>query len=208
MLSRRSAFTLLEMLLVVGILAILLIAIVPNVAPLAKSAGRKSAVANLLGVIEQARTQAVRDGQPTYVVFPNDLPGSPDAATVQRYSYRSYAIFEDDPSNPGSVKQLTQWRSLPTGISFRTGSLNFLAATTSFLFTPMGAGTTARFPFLRFDQNGEVDPASTPSTTTGIIQLGVFEGFVTQGGIERDTNSAKPTDSIAITRLTGRAERM
>ena len=208
-----SAFTLLELLVVIGIISILLVAIIPAVNSLSKSSGRKAAVSNLLGAIEQARAQAIKDGQATYVVFPDVLPGSPDVATIQRYAYHSYAIFEDDTATPGAVKQLTPWRSLPTGVSVRSGSLNYLANTISFPFTPLGAAVTGTFPFLKFNSNGEVDPATTrnPANTTGTVQLGVFEGYVNTTGTDIDTtrSTAGPqTDSIAVTRLTGRAERM
>src|SRR5262252_6096424 len=139
---RAKSFTLLELLVVITIIAILLAAIVPAVNSLGKSSARKSAVNNLLGAIEQARAQAIKDGQSTYVVFPDQLPGSPNAADVGRYSYRSYTIFEDDPAAPGSVKQITPWRSLPTGVSLRKASLDYLANTTTFPFQPMGAATT------------------------------------------------------------------
>lgn len=208
-----AGFTLLELLVVIGIISILLVAIVPAVNSLSKSSGRKAAVSNLLGAIEQARAQSIKDGQATYVVFPDQLPGSPDVATIQRYSYRSYAIFEDDTVTPGAVKQLTPWRSLPTGVSVRSGSLNYLANTIDFPFTPLGTAATAKFPFLKFNSNGEVDPATTrnPTNTTGTIQFGVFEGYVDTTGTDRDTarsTTGPLTDSIAVTRLTGRAERM
>ena len=203
-----GAFTLLELLVVIGIISILLVAIVPAVNSLSKSSGRKAALGNLLGAFEQARAQAIKDGQATYVVFPDQLPGTPDAAMVQRYSYRSYAIFEDDAVTPGAVKQLTPWRSLPTGVSLRSVSLGFLAKTTPFTFTPMGATTFASFPFLKFNAQGEVDASSTPSVTTGVIEFKVFEGYVDASSTDKDTSSSKLTESIAVTRLTGRAERM
>jgi type II secretory pathway pseudopilin PulG len=187
-----------------GIIALLLVAIVPAVNSLSKSSGRKAAIGNLLGAIEQARAQAIKDGQATYIVFPDQLP-----ATVQRYSYRSYAIFEDDPSNAANTKQLTPWRSLPNGISLRSGSLNYLANTTSFSFTPMGAKATGLFPFLKFNANGEIDPATTrtPNAPGTTIQVGVFEGHVDSGS-DKETNSSKITETISVSRLTGRATKI
>ncbi len=205
----RSAFTLLELLVVIGIIAILAVAVVPAVSSLSKSGGRKAAVGTLLGAIEQARTLAVKDGQATYLVFPDQLPGNPSAEMRQRYAYRSFAIFEDDASNSGTVKQITSWKSLPTGVSVRSGSLSYLANNVNFSFTPTAA-TTAQFPFLKFTANGEVDPTTTrdPAATTGTIQFGVFEGYVDSTGTDKDTNSSHTTESIGVTRLTGRAVRM
>ena len=200
------------MLVVIGIISILLVAIIPAVTSLSKSNGRKAAISNLLGAIEQARAQAIKDGQATYIVFPDLLPAGSPAVMTQQYSYRAYAIFEDDPTTPGAVKQLTAWRSFPTGVSLRSGSLSNLANAIPFAFTPLGTSVTAKFPSLKFNSNGEVDVATTrnPAATTGPIQLDVFEGFVdpSGGGTDKDTSRSRLTESIAVTRLTGRAERM
>jgi prepilin-type N-terminal cleavage/methylation domain-containing protein len=199
----EGGFTLLELLAVMAMILLALAALVPAVTSLSKSSGRKAAISNLLGAIEQARAQAITDGQATYIVFPAQLPGSPDPATIQRYSYRSYAVFEDDPANPGTVKQLTGWRRLPTGVSLRSGDLGALATSTPFAFTPLN--TTANFPFLKFNTNGEVDPISTPSPSSSPVPLGIFEGYVDGTG-DKDTNSSKFTETITVGRLTGRAE--
>lgn len=192
----------------IGIIAVLLVAALPAVTSMSKSSARKSAISGLLGIIDQARAQAIQDGKSTYVVFPDKLPSNNNPSMAQRYSYRSYAIFEDD-LVAGTPKQLTPWRSLPTGVSLRIGSLNYLANTISFPFTPL-PGTNGPFPFLKFTANGEIDPSTTrnPNNTTGTIQFGVFEGFVDGGGAERSTNKTNFTESVEVQRLTGRARRM
>src|SRR5437763_15971491 len=106
--GRFRAFTLVEMLVVLGMIVILLSAIIPAVTSLSKANGRKAAIANLLGGIEQARAEALKSGQSTYVVFPALTSGT--QSTMDRYNYRSYAIFEDDAATPGNVKQLTSWK--------------------------------------------------------------------------------------------------
>ena len=55
-------------------------------------------MSSLLSVIERARSQAISDGQATYVVFPDKLPAGATASQLQTYPYRSFAIFEDDPT--------------------------------------------------------------------------------------------------------------
>jgi prepilin-type N-terminal cleavage/methylation domain-containing protein len=206
------AFTLLELLVVIGIIAILLVAALPAVTSLSKSSGRKGAISSLLGSIEQARSLAIKDGQATYLVLPGQLPPGADSSTIQRYGYRSFAIFEDedDPVNPGTkkIKQVSSWKTLPTGVGIRSGSLNYLAKTTQFNFTPMGSTVTAPFPFLKFNANGEVDPSSTPSASTGTIQFGIFEGYVDANGTDKSTSKTNFTESIEVSRLTGRAKRM
>lgn len=203
-----AAFSLLELMVVIGILSVLLVAVIPAVNSLSKSGGRKAAVSNLLGAIEQARSLAIKNGRATYVVFPDALPASADSVATQKYVNRSYAIFEEDPANAGTPKQVTNWQTLPTGISLRGGSLNYLANTISFPFTPVSSTASAPFPFLKFSAQGEVDPSTTRSAadTTGSIQFGIFEGSV-EGGADRDTSAGKFSESIEVARLTGRAIR-
>src|SRR5216110_4077404 len=131
--GRFRAFTLVEMLVVLGMIVILLSAVIPAVTSLSKANGRKAAMANLLGGIEQARAEAINTSQATYVVFPAFGAGTTQS-TLDRYNYKSYAIFEDNAANPGSVKQVTPWKALPTGVALRsagTAALANLAPTAS-----------------------------------------------------------------------------
>jgi prepilin-type N-terminal cleavage/methylation domain-containing protein len=213
--GRVRAFTLIEMLVVLGMIVILLSAVIPAVTSLSKANGRKAAMANLLGGIEQARAEAINTSQATYVVFPTFGAGTAQS-TLDRYSYKSYAIFEDNAANPGSVKQLTGWKSLPTGVALRsagTAALSNLAPTASptpspptptFTFTPDTSATPV-YQYLKFNVNGEVEaPAAN-------VLLGVFEGYVSNGtevvtsGKDANGNPAA-VEYIAVAQFTGRAE--
>src|SRR5512133_2070518 len=111
--SVPRGFTLVEMLIVMIIMLIALGALIPAVTSMSKSNGRRAASSNLIGAIEQARAEAIKSGQPTYLVFPTTL-SSTDPNLVQRYSYPAYAIFGDDPLNPATPKQRSGWKTLPT----------------------------------------------------------------------------------------------
>jgi type II secretory pathway pseudopilin PulG len=210
--GRVRAFTLVEMLVVLGMIVILLSAVIPAVTSLSKANGRKAAMANLLGGIEQARAEAINTSQATYVVFPTFGAGTAQS-TLDRYNYKSYAIFEDNAANPGSVKQVTPWKALPTGVALRatgTAALANLADPASlnpaptFSFTP-DTGTTPAFRCLKFNSNGEVE---APATN---VLLGVFEGYVSNGtevvtsGKDANGNPAA-VEYIAVAQFTGRAE--
>src|SRR5438093_4104478 len=210
--GRLRAFTLVEMLVVLGILVILLSAVLPAVTSLSKANGRKAAMANLLGGIEQARAEAIKSSQATYVVFPTFGAGTAQS-TLDRYNYKSYAIFEDNAANPGSVKQVTPWKALPTGVALRATGTAALANLTdpaslnpapTFSFTP-DTGTTPAFRCLKFNFNGEVE---APATN---VLLGVFEGYVSNGTevvtSGKDANGdPAAVEYIAIAQFTGRAE--
>lgn len=208
------AFTLVEMLVVMGIISLLLVAVIPAVNSLSKSNGRKAAIGNLLGAIEQTRMEAIKSGQATYVVFPV-FSGGTALATLDRYHYKSYAIFEDDPAKPGTPKQLTPWRTLPTGVSFRASQASTravpdlansaaLTPAETFSFTPDTKATVSYY-CIKFNADGEVE---APVPTNGpVVLLSVFEGRV-EGSNEIPTSKPMVTDSISIAPLTGRAEQL
>src|SRR5260370_38902958 len=118
------------MVVVIAVIALLLCVLLPAMSSLSKSSGRKAAINGLVGVLEQARTLAIKDGVSTYVLFPTFSTGS--AATLDRYNFKSYAIFEDlpspTPSPSATSKQVGGWKTLPSGIALRasTGHLNAL----------------------------------------------------------------------------------
>jgi prepilin-type N-terminal cleavage/methylation domain-containing protein len=211
--SKRAhdAFTLVEMLIVMTIILIALGALIPAVTSLSKANGRKAAMANLLGGIEQARAEAITTSQATYVVFPTFGAGTAQS-TLDRYNYKSYAIFEDNAANPGSVKQVTPWKALPTGVALRaagTAALANLADPASlnpaptFSFTP-DTGTTPAFRCLKFNSNGEV------TAPVANVLLGIFEGYVNSGTEIATTKDASGNPSaveyVMVSQFTGRAE--
>src|SRR5437764_14657934 len=98
-----------------GIVIMALAALVPAVTSLSKSGGRRAARNALLGGIEQARAEAIKSSQATYVVFPTFSSGA--QSTLDRYNYRSYAIFEDEASRLGNVNQMTGWKSFSTRVA-------------------------------------------------------------------------------------------
>src|SRR2546423_11765209 len=85
--GRFRAFTLVEMLVVLGMIVILLSAVIPAVTSLSKANGRKAAMANLLGGIEQARAGAINTSQASYGVFPTFGAGAAQL-TLDRYNYK------------------------------------------------------------------------------------------------------------------------
>lgn len=193
------------MLVVIAIISILLVAVIPAVNSLSKSNGRRAAVGELLGVIEQARAQAMKDGQSAYLVFPTFTSGT--QATLDRYNFKAFAIFEDDPANSNTPKQLTPWKTLPTGISLRSDvssnaavtNLPDLASlvTTAPPFT-IDTQATPVFYCIKFNTDGGVD---NPAIN---FDLAIFEGFVS-GTTETLTKKPLTTEIISISHLTGRA---
>ena len=215
--SPETAFTLIELLVVMGIVIMALTALVPAVTSLSKSGGRRAARNALLGGIEQARAEAIKSSQATYVVFPTFTGGA--QSTLDRYNYRSYAIFEDDAAYPGNVKQLTDWKSFPTGVALRAAAYVIngvnVGALSTYLqdpgwnpqppFTP-DLSTAPVLRCIKFNSNGEVQAPITPAST---VYLGIFEGYVSTGSEVATTKDGSGNPSaveyVTVSQFTGRA---
>lgn len=206
-LSPRTGFTLLELMVVIGIIAVLLAAAVPAVNSLNKSSGRKAAISSLVGAMEQARAEAIKANENTYLLFPTFNAGKKEL--LDRYNHRSYAIFITDPGNPTQPKQLTTWKSLPTGVSLRLSSLAALPAATGLTpplninFTP-DTSSGPDFRVVQFNSNGALE---VPAADLTLI---AFEGFVSGGnevvtGSKDATGNPAATESLKVSHLTGRA---
>jgi prepilin-type N-terminal cleavage/methylation domain-containing protein len=212
--SCKGGFTLLELLMVLGIIALALAALVPAVTSLSKAGGRRAARDSLLGGIEQARAEAIKSGQATYFVFPTFTSGT--QSTLDRYNYRSYAIFEDNAASPGNVKQLTDWKSFPAGVALRKAyTINGVNYGLDYLQDPAALTPAATFNFspdtsaapfrcIKFNSNGQVQaPAAN-------VFLAVFEGYVSNGseiatGPKDASGNPYATEYLMVSQFTGRA---
>ncbi len=192
-----SAFTLLELLVVVGIISLLVVAVIPAVTSLSKSSGSKSAVSGLMNSLDQARALALTSGAATYVVFA-------DQTTPENYRCRAYIVFQEKNFVPTAV---TKWNFLPTGISFLPSQGLLTPQTTvEFLCPGTVSANPVRLPFIKFDSNGMV---AAPTVAAGLF-VNFFSGFVDQGGTPTYTDKKQETaqrfDQIKVAPFTGSAQ--
>jgi prepilin-type N-terminal cleavage/methylation domain-containing protein len=197
---RSRAFTLLELLVVIGIISILLVAIIPAVTSLSKSSSGKAAVSNLMNALEQARALALTSGSATYVVFA-------DQTTPDNYRCKAFIVFQEDKNFlPVAV---TKWHFLPTGVSFQpsAGLLTAQSATPKIKFSCPGTmGTTPiELPFIKFDSTGVVAAPTDPA----VLFANIFAGSVDSSGRPAFTDQTQKTtgklDQVTVARFTGRA---
>ena len=197
------AFTLIEMLVVIGVISILLVAVTPAVNSLSKSNRGKAAVSNFMNAVEQARSLAITSGSATYIVFADGASATPD-----QYRARSFIVFQDRNFVPVAV---SKWYYLPPGISFQpdTG----LLAPQDPLRPPLilfdcpgtiSPGTPIALPYLKFDPSGMV---LIPSVATNLF-VKFFSGYVDSSGNSIFTDKTQQTtgdlDQVSISQLTGR----
>jgi prepilin-type N-terminal cleavage/methylation domain-containing protein len=215
--ARRKAFTLIELMVVIGVIALLLVLLAPTIGSLSKSTGRRGAVSNLTSIIEQTRALALSQSRTAYVAFVGEMPPNAPPAVVRDYAYRAFAVFQD--SAGAGKAQVTKWQKLPEGISFRaepeaaaagtpvgtsiTATTN--SATTLFPFAPLGSGQSIECRYIAFDATGTViePPVSAP------LRLVIFEGRVNNAVEQptaRDADQQPVRDEIQIGRYNGRAK--
>jgi prepilin-type N-terminal cleavage/methylation domain-containing protein len=193
------AFTLVEMLAVMGIIAILLAVSLPAFNSMTQQTGRKAAVSELLGLLEQARVSALEKGRDTHVVFLTDT--SPALSKDERY--RAYAVFQDSDSAGGAPTQITKWTFLPKGVAF----MGSVPSQTIYgaLKLPVNGGlyrNATGFPYITFSPTGSI-----VQPNSGMLNIYLFEGYADSTGkpVYQSTDNIF-LEKISLSRFTGRAQ--
>ncbi len=107
----RCAFTLLELLVVIGIMSLLLVAMVPAVTSLSKSNNMNAAGRMVANSLTVARSEAINHRTLIRFEVATNWPNDPAAA------YRKFTLVQHDLTT-GIDKQLTKWETLPDGLIF------------------------------------------------------------------------------------------
>jgi prepilin-type N-terminal cleavage/methylation domain-containing protein len=212
-LRAQSAFTLVELMAVIGIIALLAVVGVPAIKGLTGSGGRKQALGQLLGALEVARNTAISTGTNAAVIFPDSTFTSGDA-----YKYRSMAVVSymdstivaNSEANTTPIaydKLVSSWIVLPQGISFLPAYLKTTTTTnmisvvaTNIRIPPKTNPVSITCPGIIFQSNGGLlDGATNP-----IAGVGFFEGTVDTSGKTNPTSKMTNFETVRITRYTGR----
>jgi type II secretory pathway pseudopilin PulG len=194
-----AAFTLVELLAVIGIMGLLAAVGVPALKGLTGSGGRKQALSQVMGAIEIARNTAISTGTNAAVIFPDSTFASGDA-----YKYRSMAVVAWNATNSNlPTTMVGSWIVLPQGVAFFPNSLKSanLPTAKNISVRILTANNTANFPAIIFQPDGGLSEDYSPLPTNGIA---FFEGTV--NGTTPNTNSKMTNfETVRLTRYTGRA---
>lgn len=128
--NKKKAFTLLELLVVIGIIAVLATVAFPAFKGLGENNAIDSGVRQVLDDLSYARRMALSTRSTVLFLMVADDPRN-QAPALAPLKYRSYAIFSkstvgDQPGRP-TQKMLTEWRSLPDGVIFEPTKLGFFS---------------------------------------------------------------------------------
>jgi prepilin-type N-terminal cleavage/methylation domain-containing protein len=209
----RAAFTLVELLAVVGIMGLLAAVAVPALKGLTGSGGRKQALSQVMGALEIARNTAISTGTNAAVIFP-DNGFSPTGVDPTPYKFRSMAVVSyfdttiatNTNSNIPFEKLVSSWITLPQGISFLPTYLktstasNMISVTANIRIPPKTNNISITCPGIVFQSDGGLWDCGTNS----IAGVAFFEGTVS-GTTTNPTSKMTNFETVRLTKYTGRA---
>ena len=195
--GRSMAFSLVELMAVIGVMALLAVVAAPALKGLAGSGGRKQAISQIMGAFELARNTAIATGTNAAVAVPDDTFVS------SIYSFRSLAVVAWNPTNSTALPTMVgSWINLPEGVAIFPNSVSKLAKANVSVVLPPFQTNVAMLPMIVFQPDGGLfDPAGSGSFPTN--GLAIFEGTVT--GTTPNRQGTAKVETIVLSRFTGRA---
>ena len=200
-----SAFTLLELLVVVAVICVMLGLLAPAVASMTSPVGRKGAVTIVMNTLEQARVSAIETGRETVVLFwkKNGVagfpPDEPDGLIILRKN------------EAGAWESISRWVKLPNGVlldgAVATGSeilKNAVSTLAPSLPSLAGSPDINQLRFIQFTTSGAV---KSPSTSSSGLYIAFTEGQRATGSDEMAVKKQKSggKEVISLARYTGRS---
>jgi prepilin-type N-terminal cleavage/methylation domain-containing protein len=199
-----GGFTLLELLVVIGIIAIVLAFLIPSLGP-ASGRSTEAAARQLTADLASARLTALAERTRTRVLFPtspsNFTAGSSSPAWPSDIALRGYLVISEKRTDTRWA-QRGKWNRFPQGTALDY-SASVLPSPTPMQVDMSGTGFTTTYtfngPYIEFLANGSsnLDPSATPTPAAVVA-----DGFVNATDLFVKKNS-KLHYTITVDPLTG-----
>ena len=163
--AKSGAFTLVELLIVVLIMAVMTGLMVPAVRGLVGVTGKRGGMNSLSAVIEQARLTAMQNGVAAYVGFPF-------GASDPELGYGSVIVLrEAREDEPTGLKAVTRWTKMPRGVYIESDDLS-RSLPGGATIPLLGGQSAGSLTALEFDRFGKLRPGDRPV----VIRVGEKSG--------------------------------
>lgn len=193
--SGKSAFTLIEMLIVIAIIAMLSALTLPALQGLLGTSGVRGGVNTVLATLDQARAAAIENGTDVYVGFPPSTFSDPADANTRFASMIVFRGARFDEA-PGTIRPLTRWMRLPSGVLLQITNITLDTVPNVSTNIPRLANTNFNPLVIRYDRFGRI---RTP--VSGGTNITVGEGIVNGPSVQWKGNNR---EFLSAQRLTGR----
>lgn len=189
----RNGFTLLELLVTIGIMAVIITLTVPAFRGMGRGQKMNTALSSLKTTFSLARQWAISHRDTVYVVFPDSSwSGDSSQEDNDRKKYNSYGVFSDNEGN-----YIKEWTYLPEGVVFDENQLNNLQSHT----LEFEGSSDKTLKGIAFNQEGGLRKSVGKST-----EIEIIEGFYDEetGSVQETFGSdTDQVNAVKVNEFTG-----
>lgn len=157
---RLVAFTLLEVLASVAIIAIMSALLTPAVRGLLGVTGPRGGINTVSAALEQARLSALESGVPSYLGWAPETGDTASSALI---------VFRDKKDGePSDYIPVTRWLKLPQGIYLEHGDTGTTNVSTASSLPKLGTNAVTAVTAVKFDRFGRLASSTLPA----VIRVG------------------------------------
>jgi prepilin-type N-terminal cleavage/methylation domain-containing protein len=198
---KKSAFTLVEMLVVIAVIAILAGLSLPAMKGLAGVSGVRGGASTLVAAFDQARHSAIEHSTSAYLGFPAD---SFTSAAKPELKFNSLIVFRKSTPNDGQDAPpyiaVSRWVTLPQGVfvDLSKASLKEDLDPSPSEILPKLDDQDVPVRVIEFDKYGKVVGGQSE------MKIIIGNGLIDSGSTLIFPNKEEETETYVIQRLTGR----